>query len=140
MKRPLFVAQQAYSKKYNTGELQPCKWFHLANVCHYQDLCAFDHSDISTQVRKVLENTVRRKPCNMGSECRRIDCIYGHVCQDTRCITDGLETCGMRRFHGMDKDFARWVKGKHAPEFPTGVTKEALAEDGVDATVESSWF
>ncbi|KAI4909595.1 hypothetical protein J4E90_008293 [Alternaria incomplexa] len=140
MKRPPFSDKQLYSGKYDTGERQPCKWFHLANVCHYQDLCAFDHSDISTQVRKVLEYTVKRKPCNMGSECRRIDCIYGHVCQDTRCITDGLETCGMKRFHGMDKDFARWVKGKYAPEFPTGVTKEAPAEDGGNATLESSWF
>jgi hypothetical protein len=121
--RPSPADRQAYFDKYTNSELQPCKWFHLANACHFQGACTFDHSEVSYQVHKVIEYMVRRKPCNMGSDCRRIDCINGHICQDTRCSNDGLETCSMKRFHAVEPEFASWSMGKHASEFPTGFTK-----------------
>jgi hypothetical protein len=109
--RPSTSDWQAYLRKIGSDE-QPCRWFHLAKVCHFRDDCSYDHSAISFQVLEAFRYTVKRIPCHLGSYCRMIDCIYGHVCQEPNCITEDLESCRMRRFHGVDLAFASWIRGQ----------------------------
>lgn len=138
-KRPSTSDWQAYLQEIGNGD-QPCRWFHLAKVCHFRDSCSHDHSAISAQVLETLRYTIRRIPCDRGSHYRLIDCIYGHVCQEPDCITDDLKSCSMRRFHALDLAFASWNRGRHAPEFPTGGPTQLPENDVEEASAESFWF
>ncbi|KAG9188948.1 hypothetical protein G6011_05816 [Alternaria panax] len=91
-------------------------------------------------VLKAFRYSVKRTPCARGSDCPLIDCIYGHVCQETNCLKDDPKPCRMRRFHGVDLAFASWVKGKHAPEFPTGGPVQVPGEYAEEVPAESFWF
>jgi len=130
---------QAYLRKIGNGD-QPCRWFHLAKVCHFRDGCSHDHSAISAQVLETFRYTSKRIPCDRGSHCLLIDCVYGHVCQEPDCITDDLKSCSMRRFHAVDLAFAPWRRSRHAPEFPTGGPTQLPEDDVEEAPAESFWF
>ena len=61
--RPSTSDWQACLQKIGNGD-QPCRWFHLAKVCHFRDGCSHDHSAISAQVLEACRYTVRRIPCD----------------------------------------------------------------------------
>jgi hypothetical protein len=140
--QPPYADWQAYYERFRNSEKKPCRWFHLANGCHFHDACVYDHSEISVQVHRVFQHTVRRTPCFRGSDCLLIDCIYGHICQDTSCLIDDLKakSCSMRRFHSVVLEFASWKKGKHAPEFPTGGAIQTSDDNAEVEQAESFWF
>ena len=87
-------------------DVKPCRSFHLTNGCRFRDDCCYGHCTISAQILEAFRYTVKRIPCSKGSHCPVVDCIYGHVCQKPNCITDDLESCSMRKFHGVDLAFA----------------------------------
>jgi len=134
--RPSTSDWQAYLQKIANGD-QPCRWFHLAKVCHFREGCSYDHSPIGAQVLEAFRYTIKRTPCDKGSHCRLIDCIYGHIYQEPNCITEDLKSCSMRRFYTVDLAFASWRNGRHAPEFPTGRPTQLRDEDVEEAPAES---
>ncbi|CAN9221439.1 unnamed protein product [Alternaria alternata] len=137
--RPSTSDWQAYLRKIGSDG-QPCRWFHFAKVCHFQDDRSYDHSAMSFRVLEAFRYTVKRIPCQLGSYCSLIDCMYGHVCQEPHCITEDLESCRMRRFHDVDVTFASWKQGKHFPEVATGGPLQLPETDVEEASTEPSWF
>ena len=140
MELPSPADRQAYAEKFGSGT-PPCRLFHLGKgKCRFGSNCSFDHSAISSQIYMVFRYMTKRNPCAMGSDCHRADCMYGHVCQDTKCLIDELDSCSMRKFHGVSFGPVMWVPGDFAPRIPAGGGKGFLAEEGEGAIVESSWY
>jgi len=84
-------------KKYNTlfHQSKPCNALHLQGVCTTFP-CPFDHSPLDASTKRVLEYVVKCNPCPQKGECRKDDCIYGHVCQKDGCTTQsgqGIKGC-----------------------------------------------
>ncbi|RYO20544.1 hypothetical protein AA0111_g10055 [Alternaria arborescens] len=121
-------------------DVKPCRSFHLANGCSFGDNCCYGHSYISPQVVEAFQYTVKRIPCSRGSHCPVIDCIYGHICQEANCITDGLTSCSMRKFHGVDLVFASWKQGRYLSEFATGGSFQLPETHVEEASTESFLF
>lgn len=61
---------------------------YLAKACEHGAACPYDHSSISPSVLNVLRYIVRKTACKNGSDCRRLDCIFVHVCQNRNCLTE----------------------------------------------------
>jgi len=140
MELPSPADRQAYAEKFGSGA-PPCRSFHLGKgKCRFGSNCSFDHSQISSQICKVVKYMTKRNPCAMGSGCHRADCMYGHVCQDTKCLSDELDSCSMRKFHGVSFGPVIWVPDDFAPRIPAGGATGVLAEEGEGATVKSSWY
>ena len=120
MELPSPADRQAYAEKFGSGA-PPCRLFHLGKKrCRFGSSCSFDHSEVSSQVYMVVKYMTKRNPCAMGSDCHRADCMYGHVCQDTKCLSDDLDSCSMRRFHWGSFGPLMWVPGDFAPRIPAG--------------------
>lgn len=81
-----------------------CVFYHLLGTCinHSKGrTCKYVHGpELSTPELVVLRGFVRQMPCDIGSGCRRVDCIYGHICPDQPGCSK--ERCSLRRFHGAD--------------------------------------
>jgi len=138
MSRPSPADKQTFTEKFGSG-VRPCTDFHLRGVCGFGDDCFFSHSEISAQIRKVITYMVKRSPCSIGCACRRIDCIYGHVCQDTRCLSEYSDSCSMREFHGVIPWPVTWVGGESAPPSSTVDAEETMPKEG-DVTVAGPFW
>lgn len=79
-----------------------CNYHHLLGGCittFNGGTCKYVHDpELNAMQLAALRTVVRRRPCELGSECRRSDCIYGHVCRE-QCPK---ATCSLKRFHGVD--------------------------------------
>jgi len=130
--------QLAYTKEFQSS-VKPCRRHHLAATCHLGDACLYDHSELNANVLEVLQYHTKRTPCQRGSECRRIDCIYGHVCQDIKCSDEILEDCPLRRFHGVDLTVAAWVEAEEVENYVDCTSSERPQKEGDNTPVQSSF-
>ncbi|KAF2830525.1 hypothetical protein CC86DRAFT_402560 [Ophiobolus disseminans] len=130
IKKPTAACRQAYNDYVSTNK-NPCLRFHIAGTCNLGESCKYDHSEICDNVAWFLRYLARRKRCRWGSACRRLDCMYGHVCQDTRCKSQVIENCSFRKYHDVDFTVASWVKVGEAEE---------CSDEEKDTPVQSFWF
>ena len=94
-----------------------CSAYHLRNSCAASSVgkpCSFRHGPrLNDDQLRFLKRGPRRKPCDLGSRCRRYDCIYGHVCPNQPRCERGLN-CPLYKFHEVDKTAVRvWAPGKN---------------------------
>lgn len=58
-----------------------CNVHYLRGPCGYGDGCSHSHKHKPTAVDlKTLRHVARMAPCQNGSECDDLACIYGHIC------------------------------------------------------------
>lgn len=107
MKFPPKHAREAFHTR--TGKAL-CISHHLTGVCSKGDTCRYDHSELDSSTFRVFRYMTKTTPCSHGSECQRVDCVYGHVCQDTRCLEELREKCPLAAFHGVNPQVAAWTK------------------------------
>lgn len=78
-----------------------CIWHHLKGIC-YNRTCKFRHGGLSKAELVVLIVYVRaRKPCEIGSGCRRAGCHGGHLCPRQPGCERG-ESCPFYGVHDVD--------------------------------------
>lgn len=59
-----------------------CNFYHLRNDCEEADYCGYYHGDpISPGETLVLRHKARSLICPMRSECKDMDCFFGHHCK-----------------------------------------------------------
>lgn len=114
VRRPTAAETQAYSILYGHRP-RPCYHFHLRNDCNFFDACIFDHAEVTPEVLPVLRYMAKRVPCRSGSQCRRLDCIFGHTCLNEKCLLEDRDNCSMKRFHGIDPVVALWSQRSSLP-------------------------
>ncbi|OAL52272.1 hypothetical protein IQ07DRAFT_670639 [Pyrenochaeta sp. DS3sAY3a] len=69
-----------------------CTFLHLGRFCKTRN-CGFDHNPIDADVQCSLKYAMRSSPCASKGACRRVDCIFGHVCQKGRCANGKATSC-----------------------------------------------
>lgn len=83
-----------------------CSSYHLRGYCSSERTgihCKHRHHPaLNKQELDILENLARQLPCRIGSNCRKTDCTYGHVCQNQPGCTRGAR-CRLECFHKVDK-------------------------------------
>ncbi|KAF2130466.1 hypothetical protein P153DRAFT_218469 [Dothidotthia symphoricarpi CBS 119687] len=101
-----------YANRFPRSAPQPCYWHHLLANCHDGTACAHDHGAMSHKALFFLRYKARLIPCADGTQCRRFECCFGHVCQNSKCLGREVRACSMRVFHRVDPVLARWVEGE----------------------------
>jgi hypothetical protein len=114
VRRPTAAETQAYSFRYGHRP-RPCYHFHLRDGCNYHDACLYDHNEVPSEILPVVRYMAKRVPCRNGSQCRRLDCIFGHICRNEKCLLENLENCSMKQFHGIDPVVAQWSQKSSLP-------------------------
>ena len=81
-----------------------CRLYHLQqSPCQLRETCSFRHEPrLNGDELRFLKIYYRRKPCGLGSECRKPNCLYGHVCPHQPGCPYGSR-CHLSRFHDVDK-------------------------------------
>lgn len=93
-----------------------CVYYHLQGFCAASPTgktCSFRHEPrLNEDELRYLMRISRRRPCKSGATCRKIDCLYGHVCPDEPgCKRD--TGCSLSEFHGLDKTAVKvWTPEK----------------------------
>ena len=87
-----------------------CAFYHLQNSCVTNSAgnpCSFRHGPrLNDDELRFLWLHSRRRPCKYGSRCRRLDCLYGHVCPNEPGCARGSK-CPLFLFHEVDKTTVR---------------------------------
>ena len=82
-----------------------CFPFHLQGTCCSIDQgepCDFRHEPrLTPQELLFLERNARRSVCTYGSDCRKVNCRFGHNCPYEPGCPKGV-LCPFQKFHGMD--------------------------------------
>ncbi|KAH7303607.1 hypothetical protein B0I35DRAFT_455137 [Stachybotrys elegans] len=71
--------------KIRSDQHKLCNKKHIGGYCAEDSSCEFDHSAPPAELLPALEGLSRSMPCPRRGACRRIDCVYGHVCQKMDC-------------------------------------------------------
>jgi hypothetical protein len=139
IKLPEPSVRKAFKDRFPPGK-RLCGWYQLNGSCHEGSDCDFDHSELNPEFRLVLRHMVRRAPCKVGSTCRRLDCIYDHICQNNKCATEEMENCSLRRFHRVDPGILSWVEAETGDESSAEVSADAEGEQVSNEPKGSYWF
>ena len=92
-----------------------CFPFHLQGMCgniNQGEACEFRHEPrLSPQELLFLERNARKSICTYGSDCRRVNCRFGHSCPyEPGCPKSAH--CPFQKFHGMDTAVVGVRRGK----------------------------
>ena len=83
-----------------------CHFYHLQDYCvtHLAGKpCNYRHEPkLDKQELRFLKQQSQLRPCSFGSQCRRADCMYGHVCPHQPGCERGPR-CALYKFHDVDK-------------------------------------
>jgi len=107
---------EAFKKR--TAKQKLCNNYHVNGHCPLKASdCPFDHKPASPGVINALKQIVFSNPCPRKGNCRRTNCLYGHVCQWADCgYRGGKGRCKFsRNTHGEDLNVAEYVEGEQAP-------------------------
>lgn len=92
-----------------------CFPFHLQGTCCSIDqgeTCDFRHEPrLTPQELLFLERNARRSVCTYGSDCRKVNCRFGHNCPYEPGCPKGVH-CPFQKFHGMDTAVVAVRSGK----------------------------
>lgn len=85
-----------------------CVFYHLQNHCLTTAAlgkpCNFRHGPrLNKDELRFLRQDFRRLRCDFGSQCRKPDCLYGHVCSSLKPGCEKDSTCVFFRLHEVDK-------------------------------------
>jgi hypothetical protein len=118
---------------------KPCRRYHLFGRCNIGDKCSYGHSALDSSHLEVLQYRAKLTPCRNESDCQRIDCIYGHVCQNPKCSEEVIKDCPLREFHGVDPTVAEWIKVVEDGD-DEEVPAQGSSEEASGAPEKSYWF
>ena len=89
-----------------------CFPFHLQGTCDQGATCDFRHEPhLTPQELLFLERNARRSVCTYGSDCRKVNCRFGHNCPYEPGCPKGV-LCPFQKFHGMDTAVVAIRRGK----------------------------
>lgn len=93
-----------------------CVFYHLQNYCLTTALgkvCNFRHGPrLNKNELRFLRQDFKKMRCDYGSQCRKPDCFYGHMCTSQPGCEKG-STCAFFRLHEVDKTAVRiWSPDK----------------------------
>lgn len=132
--RPHFDAKSfdLFMAKYKTKKL--CHFHYLLGNC-YASKCSYTHqSQITPEELDILRFCTRRLQCSELTKCRKINCIYGHICPYEKAgfCSKGRE-CLFRAVHDVDRT-AVSVWNKHDDDLPStnGSTHVPLSLSWID--------
>jgi len=82
-------------------EQKVCNNYHLLGKCSNGNSCGYAHGDrLDVKEQLALRQKARERVCPFGSDCREIDCFFGHQCpRESACIWD---ICYFEDLHGLD--------------------------------------
>lgn len=93
-----------------TAQGKLCTFLHLGGSCKTKQ-CSSDHDPIDADVQCSLKYLMRNSPCTLKGACRRVDCIFGHICQKGRCAPGKATSCPFgTAAHQAGKRPHKWVK------------------------------
>ena len=103
--------------KARTSKQKLCNNYHVNGYCAQGDTCTYDHSPVSQGVLNALQQIIFSNPCPRKGNCRRTNCLYGHICQWAECgHRGGKGHCKFSRFmHGQDFNVAQYMDGEAPP-------------------------
>ncbi|OAK96117.1 hypothetical protein IQ06DRAFT_256718 [Phaeosphaeriaceae sp. SRC1lsM3a] len=119
---------------------KPCNNFHLKRSCSVF-ACPYDHHELESESRYVLEYVLKSSPCPDRSECRAGDCFYGHVCQKDGC-QGKVKGCKMKAdLHAIDPVMVSMVPAEGEEELVHGMEEMSFGiEEGVEMPDESNGY
>ncbi|KAH6879796.1 hypothetical protein B0T10DRAFT_152378 [Thelonectria olida] len=74
--------------KPSPGQRKLCNQKQLTGYCPNEE-CEFDHTPIPDELKPALEALSRSVPCPKRGNCRKLNCVFGHVCQRLDCKRRG---------------------------------------------------
>ncbi|KAF2834704.1 hypothetical protein M501DRAFT_917682, partial [Patellaria atrata CBS 101060] len=78
-----------------------CNDYHVLGKCDNDRYCTYSHAPKLTAGELLsLKQMARFRCCDKWSDCRDIDCYYGHTCPNDDCRYDDI--CYFRDLHSMD--------------------------------------
>ncbi|KAL2044657.1 hypothetical protein N7G274_002431 [Stereocaulon virgatum] len=94
-----------------------CIWHHLKGIC-YNKTCKLRHGGLSKEELVVLVLFNRaRKPCDIGSGCRRAGCHRGHLCPRQPGCKRG-KLCPFYGVHDVNATAVKVWQSKQYSSFP----------------------
>ena len=109
MQKPSKREFDNFCKDYEPGKPWPCRWYHLAGKCSWEESCRYAHTALSSKEREIVRYHAKQTACRGGSKCRQLHCPYGHICQRWYCLRANPPSCPLKRFHLVDPKVAKWV-------------------------------
>ncbi|KAK4543444.1 hypothetical protein LTR36_005587 [Oleoguttula mirabilis] len=112
-----------------------CNNYHVGGYCAHGVGCLYDHRPMSPGVLNALKHVVYGNPCPRKGACRRVTCLYGHVCQKAECTSRGGKAyCKFNpRVHELDMSVAEYVQGEGPPAAFTSATAAQNGEAAATA-------
>lgn len=82
-------------------EQKVCNNYHLLGKCSNGTGCGYAHGDrLDAKEQLALRQKARERVCPLGSDCRDVDCFFGHQCpRDVNCFWDN---CYFEHLHNLD--------------------------------------
>ena len=116
-----------FMAKYKNKKL--CHFHYLLGNC-YASKCSYSHKlQVTPQELDILRFCTRRLQCSELTECRKINCIYGHICpyEKTGFCSKGRE-CLFRAVHDVDRTAVRvWNREDDDVPYTNGSTHVPLS-------------
>ncbi|OSS53599.1 hypothetical protein B5807_01059 [Epicoccum nigrum] len=91
------------------GNSWPCRRYHLMGKRSWEESCQFSHKALSNKELEIVRYHTKQTACYDGSKCRRLHCLYGHICQKWECSRAKPPSCSLKRFHMVDPKVVKWV-------------------------------
>lgn len=139
-----YTAQDRADFTQRVARRKLCNQLHLNGECPNPTTCQFDHFPISDGVRNYLRSVTASQPCPRRGDCRRANCLGGHLCQKgSDCQRRGGKAwCKLPEpCHGIDLAVAQYDdaidRDQQAGREPTPTESEA---DGKSTSGESRSF
>ena len=109
--------ETSQSMQDRTETLRFCVSYHLQQSCLTKaagGICNLRHGpQLNDDELRWLWKDSRRRGCNQGSQCRRVNCFYGHMCPNQPGCPRGTK-CSLNMFHGVDRTVVRILSSEKA--------------------------
>lgn len=104
-KLPKPDASSVFNLNRRIRESKVCNSFHLLGRCPNDKHCPYAHGDrLNPKEQLALRTKARERSCPMRSDCRDIDCFFGHQCpRDDNCT---FGDCYFDDLHDLDPHVA----------------------------------
>lgn len=126
-----------------------CNNYHVGGYCPRGDACQYDHGSAPEGVINALKQVVFANPCPRKGDCRRLKCMYGHVCQKPDCTYRGGKSyCKFPRtvhsqslelsgFADADAPLTERIRMEDRSSTPNVSSESASEENGSSPSISS---
>lgn len=108
---------EAFNDRFKNTKL--CRYYYLFGSCHVFE-CTYSHKyKLSTEEIRILRYITRRLACERLANCRKVGCIYGHLCPHERSgFCTKWSDCHFKAVHGVDRTAVKVWSGEDSESIP----------------------